>query len=219
MLSLAWCLCLGPAMHYWVGQGNGRLSICLSCLLEMQSMIYPQAIPELKPLNPNKPMIQFNHETMIKFSDHFQTITNMKTWHVNWLNSQHHPWKVHLQLSYKVLGCQRFKEPVSYVSTWSVSFCVLRFSPSNQRSWYFSRFSPRLRCIVEGFPSLPKTLCGAWLKCPFHSPAYLQLCSGQKIIGFTQESTFPTVGRKVKVLEFTVSVIIGTTQSCRPRLI
>lgn len=39
MHSLAWRPCLGPAVHYWVRQGNGRLSFCQSCRLEMQNMI------------------------------------------------------------------------------------------------------------------------------------------------------------------------------------
>lgn len=39
MHSLALRPCLGPAVHYWVRQGNGRLSFCRRCLLEMQNMI------------------------------------------------------------------------------------------------------------------------------------------------------------------------------------
>ena len=39
MRSLAWRPRLGPAVHYWVRQGNGRFSFCQSWLLEMQNMI------------------------------------------------------------------------------------------------------------------------------------------------------------------------------------
>lgn len=56
MHSLAWRPCLVPAVHYWVRQGNGRLSFCQSCLLEMQNVISIVS-PHLLLLHPQFPSI------------------------------------------------------------------------------------------------------------------------------------------------------------------
>lgn len=58
---------LVPAVHYWVRQGNVRLSFCQSCLLEMQNMI-PIVPPHLLLPPQQFPMIHWTKVPAIKLN-------------------------------------------------------------------------------------------------------------------------------------------------------